>query len=288
MLQFIGIIIVIGAIFGGYSMMGGHLDILFEAAGFEMLIIILSATGIFIVSNSPLTLKRTYIGLKNSLMGEEWRASDYRDMLTLLYGFSRRIKAKGVKAIEADIEAPELSPHFVERPRLLQDDFARRLICDSLKMISLDMKDPDHLETSLTKQIDKHRQEQFSGAFALQKLADALPAIGIVVAILGMIRAMAALDAPAFELGQMIAAALAGTFMGVLLAYGLVAPLASRLAEKLDQDCQFYLVIKDVLVAHLQGHPSQISIEIGRAGVPTQHQPSFEDMEDALLQDMAA
>ena len=164
----------------------------------------------------------------------------------------------------------------------MKDHFALDLICDTLRMMTMNLEDPHQVEEAIEKQIEKHHHEAHEPAHALQNMADALPALGIVAAVLGIIKTMGAINQPPEYLGKLIGSALVGTFLGVFLAYGFVGPLATRMAAVVDEEGKFYQIIKDVLVAHLHGNAAQISVEIGRGSIPSSNQPSFTQLEEAL------
>jgi chemotaxis protein MotA len=164
----------------------------------------------------------------------------------------------------------------------MNDHFALDFICDTLRMMTMSLEDPHQVETAMEKQLEKHHHEALGPATALQTMADGLPALGIVAAVLGVIKTMGSINEPPPILGGMIGSALVGTFMGVFLAYGIVGPLATRLKFISDEEAQFYHVIRDVLVAHLHGNAAQISVELGRGSVPSEAQPSFQELEEAI------
>jgi chemotaxis protein MotA len=192
------------------------------------------------------------------------------------------MKSKGIIALEAHIEKPEESTIFGKYPKVLKDHFATDFICDTLRMMTMNLDDPHQVEDAMETQLDKHHHEALAPAHALQNMADALPALGIVAAVLGVIKTMGAITEPPEILGEMIGGALVGTFLGVFLAYGMVGPMASRLKAIVDEEASFYQIIRSVLVSHLHGNAAQISVEIGRGSVPSSAQPSFSELEEAL------
>jgi chemotaxis protein MotA len=195
---------------------------------------------------------------------------------------TKTMKSKGVIALESHIEKPTESAIFSRYPKLMKDHFAVDFICDTLRMMTMNLEDPHQVEDAMEKQLEKHHHEAQAPAHALQSMADALPALGIVAAVLGVIKTMGAITEPPEILGSMIGGALVGTFLGVFLAYGLVGPIAMRLKAVVDEEGQFYRIIQSVLVAHLHGNAAQISVEIGRGDVPSKSQPSFLELEEAL------
>ncbi|MAI89802.1 flagellar motor stator protein MotA [Ponticaulis sp.] len=282
MFQIIGILVVFGMVFGGFALAGGHFDVIIKAAPFEMMMIGGSAVGALLIGNSFKTVLGVLGGFGKAMAGPKWKPKDYTDLLSVLFVLTKTMKTKGVVAIEAHIENPKESRIFQEYPKILKDHFAIDLICDTLRMMTMNMEDPHQVEDAIEKQIEKHHHEAHAPAHALQGMADALPALGIVAAVLGIIKTMGAINQPPEYLGKLIGSALVGTFLGVFLAYGLVGPFAARMGEVIDEEGKFYQIIKDVLVAHLHGNAAQISVEIGRGNIPSPAQPSFAQLEEAL------
>jgi chemotaxis protein MotA len=282
MLLVIGIIIVFAMVFGGYALAGGHFDVIMHAAPLEFMIIFGAAIGAFIIGNSMTTIKATAGGIGKIASGPKWKAQDYQDLLVLLFGLTRIMKSKGVVALEAHIENPENSNIFKRYPRIMKDHHAVDFICDTLRMMTMNLDDPHQVEAAMEKQLEKHHHEAHGPSHALQTMADGLPALGIVAAVLGIVKTMGAITEPPAVLGGMIGSALVGTFLGVFLAYGIVGPMATRLVQVVDEEHQFYRIIMDVLVAHLHGNAAQVSVEIGRGSVPSALAPSFTKLEEAL------
>lgn len=282
MFQIIGIVVVFGMVFGGFMLAGGHFDVIIKAAPFEMMMIGGSAVGALLIGNSFKTVLGVLGGFGKAMAGPKWKPKDYTDLLSVLFVLTKTMKTKGVVAIEAHIENPKESRIFQEYPKIMKDHFALDLICDTLRMMTMNMEDPHQVEDAIEKQIEKHHHEAHAPAHALQGMADALPALGIVAAVLGIIKTMGAINQPPEYLGKLIGSALVGTFLGVFLAYGLVGPFAARMGEVIDEEGKFYQIIKDVLVAHLHGNAAQISVEIGRGNIPSSAQPSFAQLEEAL------
>ncbi len=192
------------------------------------------------------------------------------------------MKSKGVIALESHIEKPHDSTIFNRFPKIMHDHFAIDFICDTLRMMTMNLEDPHQVEDAMEKQLEKHHHEAQAPAHALQNMADALPALGIVAAVLGVIKTMGSITQPPEILGAMIGGALVGTFMGVFLAYGLIGPFAARMGAVVEEEGAFYKIIQSVLVAHLHGNAAQISVEIGRGSIPSEAQPTFLQMEEAL------
>ena len=282
MFQIIGIVLLFGLVFGSFIISGGNIGVILNALPHEMMCIGGAATASFLIGNSMTVIKATGGGLGGAFKGPKWKTSDYRDLLSLLFLLTKTMKAKGVIALEGHIEKPHESSIFTRFPRIAKDHFATDFICDTLRMMTMNLEDPHQVEDAMEKQLEKHHNEAHAPSHALQSLADALPALGIVAAVLGVIKTMGAITEPPEVLGEMIGSALVGTFMGVFLAYGLVAPLAARMKGIVDEDGAFYQIIQSVLVAHLHGNAAQISVEIGRGNVPSGAQPSFLELEETL------
>ncbi|MEQ1809386.1 MAG: flagellar motor stator protein MotA [Terricaulis sp.] len=282
MFSIIGLVGVIVIIFGVFLLEGGHFEVLAEAAPMEFAMIFGSAVAAQLVAQDLSGLMKMGGGVPMVVAGPKWKKQDYQDLLALLFQLTKLMKTKGVVALEAHIEKPDESTIFQKYPRILKDHHVTHFICDTLRMMTMNLDDPHQVEDAMEKQLEKHHHEAMHPAHAMQNMADALPALGIVAAVLGIVKTMGAISEPPEVLGLMIGKALVGTFLGVLLAYGIVGPFAARLGGIIEQDSQFYKIIRDVLVAHLHGNAAQVSVEIGRGSVPTSVQPSFAQLEEAL------
>jgi len=282
MFQIIGIVLLFAMVFGSYAISGGKFDVITHAAPHELMAIGGAGIAAFLISNSVTTMKATLGGLGKSFGGVKWKKQDYKDLLSLLFQLTKTMKSKGVIALESHIEKPAESTIFQKYPKVLKDHFATDFICDTLRMMTMNLEDPHQIEDVMEKQLEKHHHEALEPAHALQNLADALPALGIVAAVLGVIKTMGSITEPPEILGGMIGGALVGTFMGVFMAYGLVGPIAARLKGIVDEEAAYYKIIQSVLVAHLHGNAAQISVEIGRGDIPSAAQPSFVEMEESL------
>ncbi|HEY9219382.1 MAG TPA: flagellar motor stator protein MotA [Phenylobacterium sp.] len=282
MFQIIGIVVLFAMVFGSFLISGGRMDVITHALPHEMMAIGGAGVAAFLIGNSMTVIKGTGAGMGKVFKGPKWKASDYSDLLSLLFLLTKTMKSKGVIALESHIENPTQSTIFSRFPRVMKDHFAVDFICDTLRMMTMNLEDPHQVEDAMEKQLEKHHHEALAPAGALQNLADALPALGIVAAVLGVIKTMGAITEPPEILGSMIGGALVGTFLGVFLAYGLVGPMATRLKNVVEEEHSFYKIIQSVLVAHLHGNAAQISVEIGRGNVPSGAQPSFLELEEAL------
>ena len=277
----VGIVTVIAMVFGGYMAAGGKLAIILQALPFELMIIGGAATGAFVIANDGPTIKHTFRDLGRVFTGSTWRRGDYQDLLCLLFTLIRLARRDPV-AVEAHIEEPEGSPIFQAYPRILGDATAVAMIADTIRMGTLNYDDPHQLEAVLDKQLEGRLNHDLHSAHALQVMADGLPALGIVAAVLGVIKTMASIDQPPEILGQLIASALVGTFLGVFLSYGLVGPFANKIKGLAEADHKFYELIRDTLVANLHRHSPQICIEVGRQNLPGFLRPSFDELEAAI------
>lgn len=279
MLSIIAIVVTFAMVFGSFVMAGGKFDIIAHAAPHELMAIMGAAVGAFMLANKGNVIKATLKDLKKAFAGPKWKAQDYKDLLSLMFSILKLVRTKGMIALEQHIENPEQSTIFQQYPKILHDHFAVEFICDTLRMITMSFEDPHQVEDMMEKVLEKHHHEVAAPQHAVQSMADGIPALGIVAAVLGVIKTMSSISEPVEILGGMIGGALVGTFLGVFLAYGFIGPMATKLGQVYDQDHQFYLIIRAVLVAHLQGNAPQISIEIGRNNVPTIYQPTFQEME---------
>ncbi|WP_397396107.1 flagellar motor stator protein MotA [Phenylobacterium sp.] len=282
MFQIIGIVLLFGCVFGLYIVTGGKMDVVIAAAPHEMGTIMGAAIAALLIGSSLDVIKGVGGGLAKIFAGPKWKAADYKDLLSLLFLLTKTMKAKGVIALESHIENPHESTLFGRFPKIVKDHFAVDFICDTLRMMTMNLEDPHQVEDAMEKQLEKHHHEALGPAHALQTMADGLPALGIVAAVLGVIKTMGSITEPPAVLGAMIGSALVGTFLGVFLAYGLVGPFAVRLTSIIEEESAFYRIIQSVLVAHLHGNAAQISVEIGRGSVPSLTQPSFAELEEAL------
>ncbi len=282
MFQIIGIVLLFAMVFGSYLISGGNFAPIIEAAPHELMAIGGAAVAATLISNSLTTIKGMGSGMGKVFSGPKWKASDYKDLLSLLFLLTKTMKSKGVIALESHIEKPHDSTIFNRFPKIMKDHFAIDFICDTLRMMTMNLEDPHQVEDAMEKQLEKHHHEAHAPAHAMQSMADALPALGIVAAVLGVIKTMGSITQPPEILGAMIGGALVGTFMGVFLAYGMIGPFASRMGAVVEEEGAFYKIIQSVLVAHLHGNAAQISVEIGRGSIPSESQPSFLQMEEAL------
>ncbi|MDD8023266.1 MAG: flagellar motor stator protein MotA [Paracoccaceae bacterium] len=281
MVGIIGIVIIFAMVFGGYVAAGGKMGIILKSLPFEMIMIGGAAAGAFVLSNDMAAIKHTMKDIGKVFKGPKWKPSDYRDLLCLLFELIRLARQNPV-AIEEHIEAPENSSIFGKYPKILHDHEAVEMICDTMRSASMNYDDPHQVEEVLEKQLDANYHHAMHSSHAMQSVADAMPALGIVAAVLGVIKTMASIDQPPEILGKMIGGALVGTFLGVFLAYGFIGPFATRMKAVIDEDSHFYKLIREVLVANLHNHATNICIEVGRQNTPHHIRPSFSELEEAL------
>ncbi len=281
MVGLIGIVIIFVMVFGGYLLAGGKMGIILKTLPFEMIMIAGAAIGAFVISNDTAAIKHTLKDIGKVFKGPKWQSQDYRDALCMLFELVRVARTNPV-ALESHIEAPDTSPIFGKYPKILGDREAIALVCDTLRSASMNYDDPHQVEEVLEKRIEATLHHQMHSSHALQTTADALPALGIVAAVLGVIKTMGSIDQPPEVLGKLIGGALVGTFLGVFLAYGIVGPFATKVKAVIEEDAHFHQLIREVLIANLHSHAPNICIEVGRQNMPSHHRPSFAEMEDAL------
>ena len=281
MFAMIGIAVIFVMVFGGYMLAGGKMGIIMKSLPFEMIMIGGAAVGAFLLSNDLAAVKHSLKDIGKVFKGPKWKPADYRDLLCLLFELIRIARTNPV-ALEEHIENPHESPIFGRYPKIQHEHEAIGLICDTLRAASMNYDDPHQVEEVLDKRMETNQTHALHSSHALQSMADALPALGIVAAVLGVIKTMGSIDQPPEILGKMIGGALVGTFLGVFLAYGIVGPFATRVKAVVEDDGHFYGLIREVLVANLHNHPANICIEVGRQNTPHQVRPSFADLEEAL------
>ncbi len=280
----VGIIVVIVMVFGGFLISGGQIGIIAKALPIEMTIIGGSAVGATIAGNSMRELKALMGGLGKVFKGPTYAKQDYLDTIFLVSKLMKMLRTDGPVAVEPHIEDPKSSAIFADYPRLLKDDTLIHLICDTLRLVvvSSGTLDPRAVEEVMDNAIKTHHHDAVRPANSLQTLADALPALGIVAAVLGVVKTMASIDQPPAVLGALIGSALVGTFLGVLLSYGFVGPFANRAKQVIEGDAAIYQVVKQIIIASLHGHPLPLVIEAARSGITHSNQPAFADVFDGM------
>jgi chemotaxis protein MotA len=277
----IGLVVTMGMVFGGYILAGGKMSIILKSLPFEMMMIGGAATGAFVAANDMATIKHTASDVVAAFAGAKWKKKDYQDLLCLMTELLTILKENPVD-IEAHIEAPEDSAIFQKYPKILKDHEAIEMICDTIRSMIMNFDNVHQVEELLEKHLDGLLEERLHGSHALQSMADALPALGIVAAVLGVIKTMASIDKPPEVLGGMIGGALVGTFLGVFLAYGFVGPFAAKVKHTRKEEHFFYSMIGEVLVSSLHKNPINICVEVARRHAPGRVRPSFDEVEEAV------
>ena len=281
MIGLIGIAIVFIMVFGGYLLAGGKMGIILKSLPFEMIMIGGAALGAFVIANDVAGIKHTLKDMGKVFKGPKYKPQDYLDVMCLLFELIRIARSNPV-ALEEHIEDPDSSAIFSKYPKLQGDKESVALICDTLRSASMNYDDPHQVEEVLEKRIEATMHHNMHSSHTLQTIADGLPALGIVAAVLGVIKTMGSIDQPPEVLGKLIGGALVGTFLGVFLAYGLVGPFAVRVKSVIEEDGNFQQLIREVLIANLHRHAPNICIEVGRQNTPGHLRPQFGELEEAL------
>ena len=279
MLLIVGSIIVVICTLGGYAALGGHIAVLWQP--FEVVIICGAALGGYIIANPKNVLMRTMRATGQAIRARRYNKEAYLELLSLLYQLFKIAKTKGMLTLEQHIEKPEESSIFQQFPGIYQNQAALTFICDYLRLMSLGSEDPHTLEDLMDEEIETAHQESYQVANAIQTVADTLPALGIVAAVLGVIKTMGAITEPPEVLGRLIGGALVGTFLGVWLSYGFVGPLANSLKSMYDAEIKYFQCIKAGLLAHLHGYAPAVSIEFARKALFAEVRPDFYEVEEA-------
>ena len=281
MLQIIGSVVVLGCVVGGFLIGGGHLLLLWHPT--EVLIICGSAFGAFLISNPLKVVKAAFAGAISLPKGPRYKREDYRTLLKLLHDVLQKIRKEGLLGIENDIERPRDSKLFQKYPNMLADHHLMEFITDCLRLIAGGNMDPHELESLLEYELETHHRDAHEPAHAVQKVADALPGFGIVAAVLGIVNTMASLDgADTATIGHNVAAALVGTFLGILVAYGIVGPISSAMQNRATEEGKAFELVKMALVANVRGYPPAVAIEFARKLLFAEVRPSFSDLESHL------
>jgi chemotaxis protein MotA len=275
----IGTVVVIACVITGYVLAGGHLHVLWQPL--EFLIILGSGAGGFIIGNPKSVLAEMGRAMKSLMAGPQFDKNAYLELLCLQYSVLKLLKAKGALAIEPHLEDPHKSDLFQKFPKFIHNHHAVVFLCDYLRMVTMNADNPLHIETLMDIELSTHHAEDHRVAGAIQTVADALPALGIVAAVLGVIHTMGSITEPPEVLGHLIGAALVGTFFGVLVAYGFVAPMANAIKNTFELDSKYVECIRVGLLAHLNGFAPVISVEFARKSIPPYAQPSFLEVEQA-------
>lgn len=277
MFVIIGYVLVVASVLGGFAMAGGHLGALFQPL--ELLIIGGAALGAFVVSNSSKVLGAVMKALPAVLKGSKYSKARYMELMALLYDILSKARKEGLMSIESDVDKPDESPIFKRYPSVSADHHLVEFITDYLRMMVSGNLNALEIETLIDNEIDTHHHEAMVPAQAIQKVADGLPAFGIVAAVMGVVHTMASVGQPPAVLGEMIAHALVGTFLGILMAYGFVSPLSSLLEQKVDEATKELQCVKVTLLASMQGYAPQVAVEFGRKVLYSADRPTFSELE---------
>jgi len=286
MFAIIGILVVFGAVIGGYLMEHGNLKVLVQPA--ELVTIGGAAIGTVLVANPIHILKKIVGGLTGALTGSKFNKQKYLESLKMMYDLLSKARKDGIVALEADIENPEKSQVFSKYPAFLKDHHVRDFVCDTLRMCVSGGVEPFDLDQMMELDMETHHHGAALPVAALSSMADALPGLGIVAAVLGIVITMGALGGPPEEIGHKVAAALVGTFLGILLCYGLVGPLAANMAKVADDENSYYYVLRVLITAFAKGAPPIMAVEVARRAVPGHVRPSFKDVEKTCRSNSAA
>jgi chemotaxis protein MotA len=273
----IGIVIVFAAVIGGFLMEKGHIAVLLQPA--ELLIIAGASAGTLLVANPIHILKGILAGLTGVLGGSKLGKERYLDTLRMMYQFLNKVRKEGLLSVEMDVEKPAESAIFKNYPEFLKDHHARDFVCDTLRMAITGGVEPFDMDQMMELDMEVHHHEATQPVSALTTMADALPGLGIVAAVLGVVITMGALGGPPEEIGHKVAAALVGTFLGILLCYGVAGPLSSNMAKTADEHNGYLHVLRVLLLSFLKGSAPIIAIEMGRRAIPAHVRPSFDEME---------
>ncbi|MCE5264261.1 MAG: flagellar motor stator protein MotA [Deltaproteobacteria bacterium] len=282
MLIIVGILAVFGAVVGGYLLEHGNLSVLFQPV--ELLIIGGAACGGFIISNPPKIIKATLGGIKDIFAGQSYSKQDYVDALLLLNGVFYKIRQQGLVSIESDVDAPHESVLFNKYPKILKNERAVLLIADTLRIVMTTTIATYELEALIDTELETYQEEIMAPSKAINFVADSLPGLGIVAAVLGIVITMGKMKESPDVLGQSVGAAMVGTFLGVLLCYGFVGPMGRNLEHSAGERMQYLNVLKVALISFLGGSAPKVAVEFGRRVIPENAQPSFAEMEEALRQ----
>jgi chemotaxis protein MotA len=282
----IGFFIVGAAVVGSYVLMGGHLGVLYQP--FEFTLIGGAALGAFFAASSGKSIKLVGRAIPNALKGSPYSRALYMELMALLYLLLNKARREGLMAIEADIENPEASAIFADHPQVMNDPKLIEFLTDYLRIMISGNMSSFEIETLMDEEIETYRHEREVPVHALHSVADGLPAFGIVAAVLGVIKALGAIDQPPAVLGDLISKAMVGTFLGILLAYGFVTPFASRVEKCAADSIKILECIKTTLLASMNGYPPPLAVEFGRKVLYSSVRPTFIELEEHVKQAKSA
>ncbi|MCC5792113.1 MAG: flagellar motor stator protein MotA [Legionellaceae bacterium] len=280
MLVIIGYLIIIGSVFGGFALAGGHLAAIMQPV--ELLIIGGAAIGSLVVGNTGNNLKRVLKALPTIFTASQTNRELYSELLSFLYALLNKARQEGLMALENDVDEPENSKIFADYPLIMQNHAIVPFVCDYIRLIITSNMEPFQLEALMDNEIDTHHQEAMIPANIIHKLADGMPAFGIVAAVLGVVHTMESIHLPPSELGVLVAQALVGTFLGILLGYGFVGPIGNSLELRANETQLMLNCIKETLLASLHNNPPIIAVEYGRKVLFSSARPSFNELNEAI------
>lgn len=280
MLIIIGYIVILSCVFGGFAMAGGHLLAIFQPL--ELLIIAGAAIGALIVGNSGSVLKAVLKSIPKVMKGQKDAKLMYIELLSLMYELLTKARIKGLMSLESDVEEPEKSPIFTKYPNIMAKHHIIEFICDYFRLIITATMQPFQLEALMDSEIESHHHEELLPAQAITKLADGMPAFGIVAAVLGVVHTMESITLPPAELGELIGKALVGTFLGILLGYGFIGPVANAIEQRADETTLMLNCIKATILASLNFNPPVVSIEYGRKVLASHARPTFNELNEVI------
>jgi chemotaxis protein MotA len=281
MLAIFGSLLVILSVLGSYAGMGGFIGTLWQP--FEVTIVLGASLGSFILANSPRVIRDTVTAVRSLSQPPRYDRGSYLELLSMLFAVFRTARSKGWKTLEKHIEEPESSSMFRRFPRFYRSPHAVIFFCDYIRLVSLGSGNPYEISALMDEEIETIHAERLLVADALQTMAEAMPALGIIAAVLGMIRAMGSINQPPAILGHLIGGALVGTFVGIVMSYGFVGPIANALRGRIDAEMKYYLCMKAGILAFLQGSAPQVSVEFARKVLLSEDRPTFLDVEKATL-----
>ena len=279
MFVIIGWVVALACIFGVYIAHGGNMTPIIKALPFELTTILGAALGAFLANNQMKVIKSTLAGIGRCFKGSKYSKARYMELMALLFDILQKARKEGLMSIEKDVEEPHNSPIFKKYPTVGSDHHIVEFITDYLRMMVSGNLNAHEIESLMDSEIDTHHAEEHAAVAAIGRLAGGLPAFGIVAAVLGVVNTMGSVGQPPAVLGGMIGSALVGTFLGILLAYGVVEPLAGLMEQKLDEGTKEFQVVKTVLLASMQGYAPQVAIEFGRKVLYSGDRPTFTELE---------
>ena len=277
----LGLVVTLGCLLGGFVAMGGHLEVLVQP--FEYIIILGSSIGTFLVANPPKVVKDTGKAVGEAFKNKVPKQDDYLRVLGLLHQLMREMRSKSRSEVEAHIDEPKESPIFQAYPAILKDESMTNFICDYCRLIIIGNARPHEIEALMEEEIETIKHDKLKPKHALQDMADGLPALGIVAAVLGVIKAMGALDQSPEVLGHLIGAALVGTFGGIFFSYGIIGPVATKVKSVREKNIRVFVIVKSTLIAYMNGAMPQVALEYGRKTISAHDRPTIDQVENETI-----